>query len=137
MAFDDEPIIDRNSEISEKSITEVKNCFSRRNGFVSHIIDGTDDYGVDIDCHVINDGKAKSFQFPIQVKSSDCFQEKEIDGSKYKTLNFRTSRLGYLIKFKPQVGIIVVYDDSENNCYYEFAFKVITKFDNKKIMISG
>ena len=52
MGFWDNPIIDRNAERSEVSVLQTRLRLSLENGFVSRVVDGSQDYGVDIYCEL-------------------------------------------------------------------------------------
>lgn len=127
MALEDSPIVDKSAERSEESILKTQLAFSRKNGFISHKIDGSDDYGVDINCQMIQDGKALPFQFPIQVKSKIAYENQVIDGESYKKCVFVNSRLGYLMKHQPTTGLIVIYDDSTSELFFEFGYVIYNR----------
>ena len=127
MAFEDSPKVDKNAERSEESLIECQRKFSRKNGFISHKIDGTDDYGVDLNVQLIVEGKASPYYFPIQVKSKISYTEISIGNEKYKTCSFKTSRLGYLIRHKPTTGLIVIYDETKEQLFYDFSYEIYNR----------
>lgn len=132
MAFDDDPIIDKNAEQSQESVLKTILVFSKRNGFICHQIDGTDDYGVDIICQLTIQGKATGYNFPIQVKSKVSYDEVKRENEVYKSFSFFTSRLGYLVRHKPITGLIIIYDDTSGLLYYEFAFELYNRIREQK-----
>lgn len=133
MAFWDDPIVDKNSERSEESVLRTKLLLSRKNGFISHEINGNDDYGVDINLQILNEGKATSLQVPLQIKSSLKFPESHLNGEPHKVLQFKTSRLGFLIRHNPSKGIIVIYEESSDEIYYDFCYEIYNRIRlNKK-----
>lgn len=132
MGFWDKPIIDKNSERSEDSVLKSLSFFSLKNGFNSHIVDGTKDYGVDIHCELIDENGATGNMFPIQIKSAEKAQYIYKNAVKYFTLKFLTSRLGYLCRQVPTYGIIVFYDESNEILYYDFVLEIYNRIRIEK-----
>lgn len=127
MAFEDSPKVDLNAERSEESILRCKSFFSKRNGFISHSVDGTNDYGTDINCQIIEQGNVTPFQFPIQVKSKTTYKKLKHNNETFIASQFKTSRLSYLIKHTPTSGIIILFDENKNEIYYDFAFEIYNR----------
>ncbi|MFO7823961.1 MAG: DUF4365 domain-containing protein [Cyclobacterium sp.] len=127
MAFDDYPKVDLNAERSEESVLKCRQLFSRKNGFISHTVDGTNDYGTDITCQIIENNNVKPYQFPIQIKSKISYPEKILLKQSFLSTNFNTSRLAYLIKHSPTSGIIVIYDEKGEQLYYDFAYEIYNR----------
>ena len=120
MAFDDKPIVDRSAERSEESVLKTQLIFSKKNGFISHVVDGSDDYGVDINCQLVLNGNATPYQFPIQVKSKISYKEVIVNNKRFKVCPFLTSRLGFLIR-DTLTGYIVIYDDNSEELFFDLA----------------
>jgi hypothetical protein len=132
MAFWDKPIIDRNSERSEDSVIKSQLFFSLKNGFNSHIVDGSKDYGVDIYCELINENGATGYIFPIQIKSTGKAQFIFKNSTKYFSLQFLTSRLGYLCRHTPSYGIIVFYNEADDTLYYDYLWEIYNRIRLEK-----
>lgn len=127
MAYTERPHIDLNSERSEESITAVRKKLSRKNGFICREINGTDDYGVDINVQLINNGEVIALEFPVQVKSSSQFRSEIIDNQSFKTLLFKTSRLGFLADYNSPLSLIIIYDESEKCLYYDYVYQIVSR----------
>ena len=121
MAFSDDPIIDKNAERSQESVLKTKLLFSKKNGFISHEVNGSEDYGVDVICQMIENGKATSFYFPIQIKSKKSYKETTRQNTLFKKFSFSTSRLGHLIRHTPLTGLIVIFDERTEELFFECA----------------
>lgn len=127
MAFDEYPKVDPNAERSEESVLKCRQFFSKKNGFISHTIDGTNDYGTDITCQIIENNNVKPYQFPIQIKSKISYPEKILEKQSFLSTNFKNSRLAYLIKHSPTSGVVVIYDESSEKLYYDFAYEIYNR----------
>jgi len=132
MAFNDNPIVDKNSERSEESIHKTHLIFSRKNGFISHDVDGNKDYGVDIYCQLTYQGEAGPNTFPIQVKSVQAIKKKTVDSIYCVRLSFKTSRLGYLMRHSSSCGLIIIYDDTTGDLYGDFVMDIYNKIRVEK-----
>jgi hypothetical protein len=132
MAFWDKPIVDRNSERSEDSVLKSQLFFSLKNGFNSHIVDGSKDYGVDIYCELINENGATGNIFPIQIKSTGKAQYIFKNSIKYFSFQFLTSRLGYLCRHTPSYGIIVFYNETDDTLYYDYLWEIYNRIRLEK-----
>lgn len=129
MAFNDDPIIDKNSIRSEKSVLAVRSLFTRENKYIfrEEFIDN----GIDANIELINDNfKASSKIFAIQIKSKKKVSIISYKNTKYISLPFETSRLGYLCRRPPAYGIIFIYDDDSDQCFYGYVEDIITELDN-------
>ncbi|HBL77044.1 MAG: hypothetical protein A2W90_19265 [Bacteroidetes bacterium GWF2_42_66] len=133
MGFWDNPIVDRNAERSEESVLKTQLAFSLKNGFNSHIVDGTKDFGVDIHCEVIHENKATGNLFPIQIKSVQKAQYVLKKSGEYFSLPFLTSRLGYLCRNFAGLGIIVFYNEEDETLYYDFIEEIYNRVRSEKI----
>jgi len=131
MAFSDRPIVDENSKASEESVLAAKGHFSRKNGFISR--EETPDYGCDLDVEIIMpDSSASSKKFPIQIKSGKNLKRVAIDGIPYISLSFLTSRLRYLCDRSPAYGLVILYDDNDKVCFYEYVEKIIDRLNDER-----
>lgn len=128
MSFYDDPVVDDNAKRSQESVHFVKGLFSEKNGFIYR--EENPDYGVDLDVELIVETQgASSKKFPVQIKSAITFHKIESDGDSYISYNFKTSRLGYLAKRPPAYGIIALYDETEQQCYFDYVDEVILRLD--------
>jgi hypothetical protein len=126
MAFTDPPYVDKNSERCEESVLKTRSIFSKKNGFITREVNA-DDYGVDLYGElIINNGASAQF-FPIQIKSTQKAQLIYKGSKSYLTLSFSTSRLGYLYKDLSYSGLIVFYDKSSENLYYDFVINILNQ----------
>jgi hypothetical protein len=121
MSFNDDPIVDSKSEKSEESVLAVKSFFSRKNDFLSR--DEIPDYGVDLDVELLENNGASGKKFCIQIKSSSNLNY--LKKTSTISLEFKTSRLGYLSRRTPGLGIIVVYDDKTKKTFFEYVETII------------
>lgn len=132
MAFNDPPYVDKNAERSEESVLKTRMIFSKKNGFIAREV-ASDDYGVDLYNELIIDNGASSHIFPIQIKSVKKAPFIYKDDIKHFTLPFSTSRLGYLYRNMSFSGLIVLYNESSEKLYYDFATSIFNRilFDKK------
>lgn len=135
MAFNDPPIVDKNSERCEESVIKTRSIFSKKNGFIIREVNA-DDYGVDLNAELTINGGATNQTFPIQIKSTQKSQFIFKENKVFYTLPFSTSRLGYLLKDPSYSGLIVLYEESSANIYYDFATSILNRIlldkkDNK------
>ena len=126
MAFDDFPIVDSNSKVSEESVLSVKLIFSQKNGFITRT--PIPDLGVDLEVELIlEETNPSGYQFPIQIKSSQDILIVEHNGAEFVSYPFETSRIGYLCRKTPAFGLIVVYDDVKRICYYDYVEDIVPR----------
>lgn len=130
MSFLDNPGIDHFSEASEESVIAVKSLFCQRNGFLAR--EENPDKGVDLDVELLLDKQVSGFKFAIQIKSIQKLNKIKEKGRQYLRYPFKTSRLGYLCRRKPGLGIIVLYDDHGKRLYYEYVEKIYSEVTNRK-----
>jgi len=123
MAFKDNPIIDQSSRNSDKSERSLKDLMNLETGFICR--PDVPDKGCDFDAELVNDKGATNWRFPIQLKSIETL--KLIDKEKYISYPFETSRLGYLMRRPPAMGIIVLYSVEQQECYYEYCDKIYNR----------
>jgi len=125
MSFLDNPTVDANSERSEESVLKVKGVFNRKAGFISR--EENPDYGVDIDVELIAAHSATSNSFAVQIKSTSEVNIINREKEKFISLEFSTSRLGYLCRRPPAYGLIVIYDESTQTCYYDYVEDIVNR----------
>lgn len=127
MGFHDDPIVDSNSKLSEESVNAVRSYFTRKSGFI--LREENPDYGVDLDIElVLDETRASSKKFAVQIKSTVVVNKlKKADG--IFSLPFTTSRLGYLAGRSPAYGIIVVYEETTEKCYFDYVEDIIARID--------
>lgn len=130
MGFNDNPKIDKAKERSEESVLETKKFFSLKNGFISR--EENPDYGVDLDVELVVSQEATRKKFAIQIKSSESFKKIEIKNSEFLKLSFLTSRLGYLIRNTPGLGLIVLYEESDRLLYFYYIESVVNRINELK-----
>jgi hypothetical protein len=133
MAFNDKPKIDRASEMSEDSVNATKSLFNQKKGFLSRVIDGSVDFGVDIHAELSINNNPSANYFPIQIKSKYKLKDVTIKGEKFKSIQFNTSRLNYLLSHKPSAcGLIVLYDDETEEIFYDFSLDIYSRIRFEK-----
>jgi hypothetical protein len=126
MSFQELPIVDDNAKASEESVLTVRSFFSKKNGFISR--EEFPDYGSDLEVEMIIDSiEASGKKFPIQIKSSSAFKTIQVENQEYISKPFLTSRLNYLCQRPPAYGLIILYDDTNQSIYYDFAEQVVQR----------
>lgn len=122
MAWNDNPIVDSNSKRSEKSDLAVRNILIQENSFMTR--SELPDYGVDLVIELMDeDSQMTGFQFAIQIKSSNKLPT--INEGLIISFPFVTSRLGYLCRRLPGLGIVVFYSEQNNCLYYEYVENLV------------
>src|SRR5690606_13121771 len=131
MAFFDSPQVDENSKRSEESVHQATGFFSQKNGFLSRV--ESPDYGVDLDIELIDqDSGATSKKFGIQIKSTVEIKTATYSNEIFVSLPFKTSRLGYLAQREPTYGLILVYDESKQEVYFDYVEEIINRLNKTK-----
>lgn len=125
MGFSDNPQIDDFSKISEESVLATKQAFLQRKGFL--VREESPDKGVDLDVELLVDNQVSGFKFAIQIKSSQDVKTGKRSGIKCIKYTIKTSRLGYLCRRKPGMGLIVVYDERNEKLYYDYVEKICAR----------
>jgi hypothetical protein len=121
MAFTDMPVIDRPSINSETSIQRFKDFINLQSGFQVRI--EWPDTGCDLNIELILGSRGASSQiFPVQIKSIE--KVSVVKDRTYISHFFETSRLGYLMRRLPAMGIVVLYSVEENKCFFDYADKI-------------
>ncbi len=125
MAFEDFPIVDLSSIRSEESVLKTMLLFSRKNGFISR--EEKPDYGVDLTVEIADGHNASGNIFHVQIKSTDRVKTRNFEGNEYLTYVFPTSRLGYLCRRQPGMGLIVLYEGDTDCFYYDYVEEVVNR----------
>lgn len=129
MGFDDFPKVDDSSKRSENSELAIKYLFKRDTGFICRT--ETPDYGADFDIELVTDDENVSgFKFAIQAKSTTIY-DKVFDG-KYVSYKVETSRIGYLTRRTPGMGLFVLYEEDTENCYYDYVENIVDRIIQEK-----
>lgn len=129
MSFYQDPLVDENSKRSEESVNAVRSLFTRKKGFISR--EEYPDYGVDFDIELVTSSEgASSKKFAVQIKSTSSVKTAKYGENIFLTLQFKTSRLGYLARREPAYGIIILYDEAFQICYYDYVEEIIKRLDN-------
>lgn len=130
MAFSDNPLVDRYSQNSEESVWAVRQLFSQKNGFICRKEDP--DFGVDEDVELIVNNSSSGKKFAIQIKSIENPNIVNKSGQAFISLQFETSRLGYLCRRQPALAIIVFYNASIKRLYFDYIENIIQRIDSQK-----
>lgn len=129
MSFYQDPLVDENSKRSEESVNAVRSLFTRKKGFISR--EENPDYGVDFDIELVTSFEgASSKKFSVQIKSTASIKTAKYGENIFFTLQFKTSRLGYLARREPAYGIIILYDEAFQICYYDYVEEIIKRLDD-------
>ena len=127
MAWNDNPIVDENSKRSEESDLAVRNILIRKNSFMTR--SELPDYAVDLVIELMDeDSQMTGFQFAVQIKSSNKLPD--INGGSIISIPFATSRLGYLCRRLPGLGIVIFYSELNNFLYYEYVETIVEKIQS-------
>lgn len=130
MSFFKNPEIDRSSEASEESVIATRAFFCQKNGFLSR--EENPDKGVDLDVELLTDKQVSGFKFAIQIKSVQGIDRIKKKNKQYLSYSLKTSRLGYLCRRKPGLGIIVLYDVETKKLYFEYVEKIYSRITKEK-----
>ncbi len=121
MAFSDTPIIDQSSKHSERSERRMRDFLNQENGFICRT--EVPDKGCDFYVELILDSiKSSSWNFAIQLKSIE--NPELVDNDQFISLSIETSRLGYLMRRIPAMGLIIFYSVEHDISYYEYVDQV-------------
>jgi hypothetical protein len=121
MAFSDFPFIDNASLNNELSERKLKEQLNKTTGFI--LRPDVPDIGCDFDAELILErDKGSNWRIPIQLKSIENLTL--VENNKFISYQFETSRLGYLMRRLPGMGIIVLYSVQEDKCFYDYCDKV-------------
>lgn len=130
MSYFNNPKVDKAAERSEESVNETRSLFTKKNGFI--IREENPDYGVDFDAELIENSGATRKKFAIQIKSSKSFKVNTVNNQQFLIIDFLTSRLGYIAKNTPGLGLIVLYDEGKRKIYYDFIEEIIERINSHK-----
>jgi len=126
MAFDDHPQVDEAAKRSEESVLFTKLVLSRKNGFISR--EETPDYGADLSVELISDREnATGYIFAVQIKSTENAKKVNVNNERYVSYSIATSRLGYLCRRIPGLGLIILYEHSNERCYFDYVENIVAR----------
>ena len=126
MAFNDLLIVDDSSKASQESVLATCGFFTMKNGFISR--DLKPDYGVDLNIELlINGNNPSGWEFPIQIKSQQNLNQVAHDRKQFISHSMFTSRLGCLCRRGPAYGLVVLYDDNTEICYYDYVEEIVKR----------
>jgi mRNA-degrading endonuclease YafQ of YafQ-DinJ toxin-antitoxin module len=124
------PKVDLYAINSDESVRAVESFFCQRNSFIPR--PEKPDYGVDLNIELIVDDYASSYIFPIQIKSTVIVKEMKFDDVIYITLSFPVKTLIYLSQRLPAYGLIIIYDVTNQKCYYEYVEEVHSRINKER-----
>ena len=129
MGFLDMPQIDASSKNSDASTVKLRTYINQQNGFIAR--EDVPDKGCDFDVELILDGRDVSgWRFALQLKSVQKL--KLVDNDSFVSFSFETSRLGYLLRRIPGMGILALYS-VENDCiYYDLVENIYERICNER-----
>ena len=130
MPFEDKPQVTPSAERSEESVQVVREWFSLKNGFISR--DDVPDYGADLHVEIVEDGGATTKRFLVQIKSSQRMYQTDLSGRLFVAHSFLTSRLGYLCRYSPGYGLIVLYDETSRTAYFDYVEAICSRIESEK-----
>lgn len=127
MAFTDMPQIDEASKNSDLSSVKLLGFISQRNGFIARedIPDKGCDYDVEL---ILESANVSNWRFGVQLKS--IVLPTIIENGAFISYSFETSRLGYLVRRNPGMGIIALYSVEGDCIFYDFVeniYRTITE----------
>lgn len=128
MAFDNLPKIDNNAANERLSKQKLVSKFAERYGFRAR--EQTPDNGADYHIELIEQNQASNREFSLQLKSDTDL--KTLADGKHISYSFETSRLAYLLKQTPQVGMMVIYDVNSDTLYYDYAVEIYQRLLSEK-----
>jgi len=124
MSFNDLPIVDRFAQNSDLAEKQLESCLNMQAGFICR--PDVPDKSCDYDIELILEGKnASNWRFALQLKSIE--KRLTVNEKGFVAYPFETSRLGYLLRRQPAMGIIVIYDIDKKLLYFDFADKIYTR----------
>jgi hypothetical protein len=88
--------------------------------------------GVDLQIELIHASGATNYRFAVQVKSAARLSVISKGNGKFISYKFLTSRLNYLCRHIPGLGLIVLYDDSECVLYFDFVENIVNRLSAEK-----
>lgn len=131
MAFSDNPTVDDCAKMSEESELKLRSFFNKKTGFLSRV--ETPDYAVDFDMELIDKkSDVTGNKFAVQVKSTIKSTIVTKNNIQNVSFSFKTSRLGYLSRRLPGLGIITLYDESTQTTYFDYVEVLIDRITIQK-----
>ncbi len=124
MAFNENPYIDQYSKNSERSERRLRDFLNQDSGFICR--PDVPDKGCDFDAEIIlNATESSNWRFPIQLKSVEKMDL--VENEKFISYSLKTSRLGYLMRRLPCMGVVIIYSLEEDNCFYDYADEIYVR----------
>lgn len=129
MALQGLPIIDVHSKNADKSELKFREVFSQHNNFIPR--PDVPDKGCDFDVElIISDSQSSNWRFPVQLKSVTNLVL--VDSQQFISYSFETSRLGYLMRRYPSMGLVVLYSLKEDRCFYDYTDKIYERIMSER-----
>jgi hypothetical protein len=121
MAFYDSPQFDQSAKNSGKSVRRLMDVLNEETGFIcrAQMPDMGCDFNVEL---ILNGSKSSSWEFAVQLKSIEKLSL--VDNKQFISYSFETSRLGYLMRRIPAMGIIVLYSVEDDKLFYDYVDKI-------------
>jgi len=119
-------------KLEDKSIVFLQNLFLNEfeNKYKFKFSKGRDyDYGVDCNLELKINGEMTNFNCHVQLKAIDKLEENAKNGDGSFSIQIKTSNLNYLLN-TPK-SLYILYVNSENVFYYEWADEFFTKLYKK------
>lgn len=89
------------------------------------------DKGCDYDVELVDLGTdVSNWRFALQLKSIE--NPDWVANNQYISYSFETSRLGYLIRRMPAMGIVVLYDVNTGRIYYDYVDRIYERLMEDK-----
>ena len=130
MAFDDRPEIDISSLNDDKAMRAFESCMNQSSGFIPR--EQVPDKGGDYMVELISSVKTSTnHHFAVQLKS--IRKPEFINGGKFISYTFKTSRLSYLLSNVPVYSLIVLYDVSTSVLYYDYADMIYARLMEERL----
>lgn len=123
------PQIDVPSINADISVVRLRTYLNQSNGFIAR--EDVPDKGCDFDVELILDHTdVSNWRFAVQLKSVQNL--KTVDNGKYVSYSFETSRLGYLMRRLPGMGIIALYSVERDCLYYELVENIYQRLNDER-----
>jgi|GEM_PF-862606 len=129
MAYHEMPQIDGPSINSDLSAVKLRTYLNQFSGFIAR--EDVPDKGCDFDIELILDNKdVSNWRFALQLKSVQTL--KTVEDGKYVSYPFETSRLGYLMRRIPGMGILALYSVEQDRIFYELVENIYQRISNER-----
>lgn len=123
MAFDDLPQIDVPSEHDDEAKNRLLGILSQKAGYIPR--EQIPDKGTDYLVELIEKRLAKNCHFAVQLKSIEA--PSLISNGNIISYSWLTSRLGYMMRYTPIYGLLVIYDVASQKLHFEYVEKIYQK----------